>query len=122
MDLEKSYGISSKIDCKIREKVEDEVKLYLKYGAWGGLNNNSKREISDEISKNIKELIKPHVEDIFNQIPEEELHSIISDLIPKVLMNLLTSHMQDLVSGYYYSSEANTMRICEERISNILGR
>ena len=120
IDLKEMYQIDSKINYQIKEQVDDEIRTHLKYGSWGGLNENSKREIKDEISKNIIELIKPHVENIFNQIPKEELHGIISDLIPKVLMDLLSSHMRDLVSGYYYSSEANTMRICEERIQSIL--
>ena len=122
MDLEQSYIISTKINSEIREQVENEVTRHLKYGAWSGLNSDSQRDIKDEIFKNIRELLKPHVEDIFNQIPEEELHSIISDLLPKVLMDLLSSSMRDMLSNYYYNSENRMMQYCEERIYDVLRR
>lgn len=122
MDLEQSYQISAKIHRSIREQVENEVNDYLKYGTWGGLNDKSELEIRDEIHSNIKKLIRPHVDNIFNQIPQEELHNIISNLIPKVLMDLLISDMKSILTNYYYSAEENTMRICEERIQNMLRR
>ena len=100
------YHSSSKIDLKIREETEREVNYYFRNGTWGGLNNDSKREIKDEITKNIRELINPHVESIFNQIPQEELDSIISELLPKVLMDLINTLMQ----------------ICEDRTHSILNR
>ena len=122
MDLHKEYHISSKIDSKIREEVEERVNRYLGYSSWAGLNDSSKREIKDEIAKNVRELIKPHVENIFNQIPQEELDTIISELIPKVLVDIFTSEMKDMIANYYYSSQNSIMQFCEDRIHNILNR
>ena len=122
MDLHKEYNISSKIDSKIREEVEERVNRYLGYSSWSGLNDSSKREIKDEITKNIRELIKPHVENIFNQIPQEELDAIVSELIPKVLVDIFTSEMKDMIANYYYSSQNSIMQFCEDRIYSILDR
>lgn len=122
MDLHKEYQISSKIDSKIREETDREVNYYFRNGAWGGLNSNSKREIKDEISKNIRELIKPHIENIFNQIPQEELDSVISELIPRVLVDIFTSEIKGMIANYYYSSKNSIMQFCEDRIHSILGR
>ena len=55
MDLKKEYAISEKVNYQIREKTKEEVDYYFRNGTWGGLNNDSKREIKDEITKNIKE-------------------------------------------------------------------
>lgn len=122
MDLHKEYQISSKIDSKIREETNREVEYYFRNGTWGGLNNESKREIKDEITKNIKELVKPNVENIFNQIPQEELYEIIAELLPKVLMDLISSQMKNILSNYYYSTQATLLQICEDKIHSILNR
>lgn len=121
MDLKKEYQISSKIDSQIRENTDREVNYYFRNGTWGGLNESSKREIKDEITKNIRELIKPHVESIFSQIPQEELNEIISELLPKVLMDMISSQMKDMLTSYYYSTQNTLMQICDDRIRNILG-
>ena len=120
--IAESYRIGSKIEYEVRKQVEQEVVRYFRNGAWGGLNNDSRREIQDEISKNIRELIAPHVANIFNQIPKEELDSIISDLLPKVLIELLTSSIRDTLTNYYYSSENRMMQYCEDRINEVLRR
>lgn len=122
MDLHNEYQINSKINYKIKEEVENQVDYYFRSGAWGGLNNDSKREIQDEISKNLKELIKPHIDDIFNQIPQEELNQIISDLLPRVLMDILVSNMSSALTSCYYQSSATIMQMCESRIRDMLGR
>ena len=121
MDLHKEYQISSKIDYKIKEEVEDEVEKYFRYGAWGGLNSNSQREIKDEISQNLKELIKPHVDEVFNQIPQEELNKIVSDLLPKILMDILVSNMTSALTSCYYQSAETITQMCESRIKSMLG-
>lgn len=122
MDLHKEYHISSKIDSKIREEVEERVNRHLGYSSWSGLNDSSKREIKDEITKNVRELIKPHVENIFNQIPQEELDAIISELIPKVLVDIFTSEIKGMIANYYCSSQNSIMQFCEDRIHSILNR
>ena len=122
MDLKKEYQISTKIDSQIREATEREVNYYFRNGTWGGLNNDSKREIKDEITKNIRELIQPHVENIFNQLPQEELNKLISELLPKVLMDLICSNMQNVLTSYYYSAENTVMQLCDRRINDLLGR
>ena len=122
MDLNKEYRISSKIDSQIRESTDREVNYYFRNGTWGGLNESSKREIKDEIAKNIRELIKPHVESIFSQIPQEELNELISELLPKVLMDIISSQMKDILTSYYYSTQNTLMQFCDDRISSILGR
>lgn len=122
MNLRDAYRIDSKIREKIDEEVEREVRTHLRSGYWSGLNSQSKDDIRAEIYKNISELIKPHVENIFNEIPQEELTSIISDLLPKVLIDILTSNMKHLLDSSYYELEARTMQICEERIQSVLMR
>lgn len=122
MDLEKSYQISSRIRSQIEKRTEETVNRYLQEGSWSGLNSDSKREIKDEISKNIQELIKPHVEGIFHQIPQEELNAIISELLPQVLMDMIVKHMQTMVSNFYYSTEANLASMCDAKIRDALSR
>lgn len=122
MDLEESYRISSTIKSQIQEQTERKVNLYLQGGSWSCLNDDSKREIKDEISKNIRELIKPHVEGIFYKIPQEELDAIISELLPQVLTDMLVKHMQTMVSNFYYSYDSRLMNICDDMIRNALGR
>lgn len=123
MDLKNAYQIESKIDYKIRHDVEYEVEKYLKHGGWyGELNEGSKREIRDEISKNIKELIKPYVENAFNQISQEKLNDIISELMPRIFMDLLTSEMKSMLANYYYEAQATILHDCECRFRDILGR
>lgn len=122
MDLETSYGISSKIDHQIKEGVQKEVNSYFRNGAWSGLSNDSKREIKDEISKNIKELISPHIENIFSQIPQEELNAIISDLTPKILFIMLHDYMRVCVSSFYTSMHDEIVQTCDDRIRSILSQ
>lgn len=122
MDLEKAYQISCKINNKITEKVEEKVNQHLGYAHWSGLNENSRRGINDEISKNVRELIKPHVENIFSQIPQEELDKIIGDLIPELLLDTISSNINTIIANYYCNAEARTRKICEERIHSILNR
>lgn len=122
MDLHEEYQISSKINYKIKEEVENQVDYYFRNGAWGGLNDNSKREIRDEISKDLKELVKPYVDNVFNQIPQEELNQIVSDLLPRVLMDILVSNMSSALTNCYYQSAETITQMCESRIKSMLGR
>ena len=122
MNLRDAYRIDSKIREKVDEEVEREVRIHLETGCWSGLNNQSENKIKEEIYKNIDELIKPHVEEIFSKIPQEELTSIISDLLPKVLVNILTDNMKHSLENSYYCLENRTMQICEERIQSVLMR
>lgn len=122
MDLGKAYQISAKIDSKIREVTDREVNYYLKNGNWGSLTNGARVEINDEIRNNIRELIKPHVASIFNQLPQNELNKLISELLPQVLMDMLSSNMKEMLASYYYSTQATLSQFCEDRIHDMLCR
>ena len=122
MDLSETYEINSKINRQIKEEVECKVNHYLEYNHWNGICGDARRDIKGEIIKNIKELIKPHVENVFNQIPQEELNTMIHELIPTIFIDLLTSRINDSLSGYYNNLASITHQICEEKIRSMLNR
>ena len=123
MDLGKAYNINTKIDSKIREEVDREVGNYLRSGGWGGnFNDKTKTDINDEINRNIERLVKNNVNDVFNQIPQDELNKLISDLIPKVLMNLLFVNVGSVYYSYCDQEKATILDICERRIHDLIGR
>ena len=122
MDIHKEYRIESMIKSKITEEVNYEVERYLKSNSWSGLNESSRRQITEEIYTNIKKYVEPHITDILNQIPQDELNNIISGLIPRVLVDVITTNMKDIMMNYYNSSTSQIYQICDEQIKNLLNR
>lgn len=118
MDLAKEYNIGYKIESKIREEVENKVRSNMN-GWYGGLNDDTKRNIKDEISKNIRETVSPIVGDVLGKIPQEEFNSIIRELLPVIFMNVLMTDMGSMFHNYYCSMNADIMHQCEDRIASI---
>ena len=121
MNLAETWNFKYKIENKINEEVEQCVSEFFRSRRWGDLNNYSTNEMNQMLINKCKELIEPHVTETVSQIPEEELHKIISDLLPRVLMDTLSSTIGNVFSYYNYNSQDTTMKICEERIQNALG-
>ena len=122
LDIKEMYRLDNLVNLKVKETVEEKVKNHMNGGTWCGLNNDSRREIKDEISKHIRESVTPYVDDVFSKISEDDMNQIISQLLPKILLDLLTENLKSLVSNYYCSTEAHTRNICEDMVHNILRR
>lgn len=120
MNLSEDYTINLKIDCAVKEQVENKVRHYLCSGPWQTLNTESKREVDTEITRIIRDLVQPHITDIFNQIPQEEFDKMISEILPTVLVDLLTSQMSSMLIEYYNHAQQSTYQICEDRLRNII--
>lgn len=118
MDLEKEYNFRYKIESKIKEEVENRVRSNMN-GWYGGLNEDTKRNIKDEISYNIKETVSPIVSDVLGQITQEEFNSIIRELLPTIFMNVLMTDMGMMFHNYYCNMNADIMSQCENRIASI---
>lgn len=118
MDLAKEYNISHKIESKIREEVESRVRSNMN-GWYGNLNEDTKRDIKDEIHYNIKEVIAPIVQDTLSKVSQEEFDSIIRELLPVIFMNVLMNDMSGMFSNYYCRMNADIMSQCESRIASI---
>lgn len=121
MDLHKEYVIDQKINSKIKEEVDNEVNNYFRSGAWGGLNTNSTREIKDEISNNLRELVKPHINRVFNQLSQEDLDKIISEMLPIVLVGLISDNLRNTLISYYQQSSEAIISEAAMRIKSMLG-
>lgn len=123
MDLEKTYQINYKISNKINEEVEKIVGTQLRRSRWSGeLNDDSKQWIHNEIRGKIQELVNPCVTNIFDKLSQDELDEIITELIPKVLVDLLSERTKSALMSYYYESSETITRIAEDRIRCMLGR
>lgn len=120
MDLYAKYNFKYTIDSKIDEEVKQCVTEFLRTRRWGDFNNSSKEEMRNVLYGKIKELIEPHVNNIIAQIPEEEMNKIIIDLIPKVLVDLLSQSLKDTLIGYWNTSSQTIISEAAHRIkSNI---
>lgn len=118
MDLSKEYNISYKIESKIREEVESKVRNNMN-GWYGGLNDKTKRDINDEISNCIREVVRPIVDSTISKLSQEEFNSIIRELLPVIFMNVLMTDMGSMFHNYYCHMNADIMSQCENRIANI---
>lgn len=123
MDLRNEYRIETRIDQQIRDDVEREVRTYLKSGGWyGELNDRSKQEIKDEISKKLRELLAPCVENTFSKITREELDEVVKKFLPEIFMDMLTSDMRSMLEGYYYRAHAEIIGECHNMFDSMLRR
>lgn len=68
----------------------------------------------------VQSLINPHVVNIISQVPDEEFNKIIADLIPKVLVDLLTSHLKSVLYSYYDQSSETIINEAANRIRSCL--
>ena len=122
IDLENKYPLNVKIENKVVEETDKYVNNYLCCNKWGDLNVSSKQKIESKIDKTITELIHPHIKNIFEQIPQDELNKIISDMIPKILIDLISSQLKNMLSQYYFQAEETTRQLCENKFNELLGR
>ena len=118
MDLTTNYNFKYKIENKINEEVEQCVTEFFRSRRWGGLNNSSKNEMEQMLYSKARDIINPHVSNIIAQIPEEELNKIIIDLIPKVLVDLLSSHLLGVLNNCYQTVSDTISAEAANRIKN----
>lgn len=87
--------------------------MYRNY--WSNeLDNKTTGNIQDELRILIREAITPLVNNIFNQISEEEIETMILNILPKALVLLL----MDNLKGSLYSLQNNQMHLMEAVIEN----
>ena len=121
MDLTNEYRISQRIESKIKEEVERIVRGNMN-GWYGNINDNTKRDIKDEIHNNIKAVVAPIVQETLSKVSQEEFNSIIRELLPIIFMNVLMSDMGSMFSNYYCRMNADIINQCESRIASIFNR
>lgn len=122
MDLNKDFSISSKISSKINEVIENEVVTYFRAkGVWScEYNDTAAVQINDEILRKLHEVIKPHIDKVFGELSQDELHKIISNLLPKVLVDLLIQNVSNTMYNYQAVAHEQTMSQCRDMIHNVL--
>ena len=121
MDLTNEYRISQRIESKIKEEVERIVRGNMN-GWYGDINDNTKRDIKDEIHNNIKAVVAPIVQETLSKVSQEEFNAIIRELLPVIFMNALMSDMGSMFSNYYCRMNVDIMNQCENRIASIFNR
>ena len=123
MDLEKTYQINCKISNKINEEVEKIIGTQLCRNRWGGEpNDDTKQWIHNEIKGEIQKLVNPRVSNIFDKLSHDELNEMITELIPKVLVDMLTERTKSALLSYYYESSETITKMAEDRIRCMIGR
>lgn len=120
MDLAANYNFKYKIENRINEEVELCVSDFFRTRRWGELNFSSQKDMQDMLYDKARELINPHVTNIIAQIPGEEINSLIADLIPKVLVDLLISHLKSVLYSYYDQSSETIINEATNRIRSCL--
>lgn len=120
MYLATSYNFKYKIENKIDKEVEQCVTDFFRIRRWGELNSSSKEEMTRILYNKAQNLIEPHVANIIEEIPEEEMYKIIADLIPKVLVDLLTNDLKRVLYEYYNSSSESIISEAATRIRSCI--
>ena len=120
MDLAANYNFKYKIETRIDEEVEQCVTDFFRTRRWGDLNDSSKREMSDVMYNKARQIIEPHVSDIIGKIPEDEMNKIIANLIPKVLVDILTNDLKRVLYEYYSSSSESIISEAANRIRSCI--
>ena len=122
MNLEETYQINSRINSKIDEEVESKIRLYLTKRGWGceDLNDTVKTDVLDEINRDIKSVVEPIVDEVFSKISSEDLNKLISDLRPKILIDVIMNNTGSSFYSYCEDSRATTLNIAEDRIRQML--
>lgn len=120
MDLAENYNFKYKIENRINEEVEQCVTDFFRTRRWGELNTSTKDEMNRMLYNKVQSLINPHVANIISQVPDEEFNKIIADLIPKVLVDLLTSHLKSVLYSYYDQSSETIINEAANRIRSCL--
>lgn len=118
MDLAANYNFKYKIENKIDEEVDLCVSEFFRTRRWGNLNNSSKEDMLCMLKSKAQSMIDPHVQNIIYQIPSEEMNKIIMDLIPKVLVDLLSNHLKGVLTSYWYESSETLINEVDNRIRN----
>lgn len=121
-DLNKLYNIEYRIQDKIKEEVARTIYSHLNQGAWCNLNDATRREVKEEISKTIHDCIDSRITEILGQVSDEEFDKMIYDLIPVVIVNQITRQLHDMMANSYYGLEASVMSQCQSMIENVFRR
>ena len=119
-DMDLAANFKYKIENRINEEVELCVSDFFRTRRWGELNFSSQKDMQDMLYDKARELINPHVTNIISQVSDEEFNKIIADLIPKVLVDLLTSHLKSVLYSYYDQSSETIINEATNRIRSCL--
>lgn len=124
MDLSKVYNIESKIKNQINDAIEESVNYHLQRTNWGSenLHNETRQEVRGEIHQVIQNLVSPHIDEVFNKIPKEELDKTIMEVFPVVLLELMMSQMKSSLLSFHYSSEGTLIQHVETKFTNLFRR
>ena len=123
MDLHTVYKIDSKINYMIEDKIKELVGDHLTTHRWSNvLNDTTKDRVSNELRCEIHKTIDPVVDEIFKQIPTEDLSKMIIDLMPKVLMDLLYSYVSGAMNKSFYVTKDTILKEADSRVRAFINR
>ena len=110
--------IKERIDCTVKEQIENRVRHYLCPESWEFSDLEQIRDVNQVIFKTIERLLKPYVENAINQIPQEELDKMISRLLPVVLNGLITSQLKGMLDDHRDRINQSVLRSIERGLLN----
>ena len=120
MDLAANYNFKYKIENRIDEEVANTVSEFFRAYRWGTLTDSVRSDMKDMVFTMVRQIINPHVENLIAQIPQEEMNNIIIDLIPRVLVDIMSNSLKDTLYSYWNNStEAIINRATTEIRSHI---
>lgn len=61
------------------------------------------------------------VNDLFEKLPREELDKMIAELVPQIIVSMISDQLKNVIQNYYYGAMGTMNQIAEEKIQNILG-
>lgn len=115
MDISKIYTIDNRIKNELDNQISQIIRDNMYRNYWSNeLDNRTTGHIQDELRILIREAITPLVNNIFNKISEEEIETMILNILPKTLVLLL----MDNLKGSLYSLQNDQMHLMESVIEN----
>ena len=115
LDITNIYTINDRIKNELDTQISQVIRDNMYQNYWSNeLDNKTTGHIQDELRILIREAITPLVNNIFNQISEEEIETMILNILPKTLVLLL----MDNLKGSLYSLQNDQMHLMESVIEN----
>lgn len=115
LDITNIYTINDRIKNELDTQISQVIRDNMYRNYWSNeLDNKTTGHIQDELRILIREAITPLVNNIFNQISEEEIETMILNILPKTLVLLL----MDNLKGSLYSLQNDQMHLMESVIEN----
>ena len=115
LDITSVYTIDDRIKNELNAQIKQIINENMYRNYWSNeLDNRTTGHIQDELRILIREAITPLVNNIFNKISEEEIETMILNILPKTLVLLL----MDNLKGSLYSLQNDQIHLMEAVIEN----